>query len=212
MKVSVFDQKNNKAGTIELPETIFKIKWNPSLVHQAFVAQISNERKNLAHTKGRGDVRGGGRKPRPQKGSGRSRQSSIRSPLWAGGGVTFGPTKERDFSKKINKKMKRLAIYSALSKKMADEEIKIIENLNLTDYKTKNLASVIKNFFKVRPSILIIPAKENKNIFLAGRNLPKVKILSSETLNIYDCVNYQYIFFEKAGVSELIERCSKSIK
>ncbi|MBI3638443.1 50S ribosomal protein L4, partial [Candidatus Wolfebacteria bacterium] len=137
MKVDVFDKQNNKVGTIDLPDGIFAVKWNPNLVHQALMAQLSNSRQNLAHAKGRGEVRGGGKKPWKQKGTGRARHGSIRSPLWRGGGATFGPTKEENFKRKINKKMRRLAVLSVLSRKFKENELKVVDNFETGDLKTK---------------------------------------------------------------------------
>src|SRR5438105_1748720 len=116
-KTDLYNQENKKVGTVELPDKFFGVKWNPTLVHQALVAEMANARQPLAHAKGRGDVRGGGKKPYMQKHTGRARAGSTRSPIWKGGGVTHGPLKEKVYSKKINTKMKRLALYSILSKK-----------------------------------------------------------------------------------------------
>jgi large subunit ribosomal protein L4 len=203
MKADLYDKQNKKAGTVDLPERIFGVKWNPTLVQQAFVTQVSNRRNVLAHTKGRGDVRGGGKKPWAQKHTGRSRHSSVRSPLWPGGGVTFGPTKERNFSKKINKKMKRVALYSVLSKKLAAKEIRFIDDLNFQDHKTKNLAKVLIDFFKKNPSVLVVPRRGNRNIFTAGRNIPKVAVSNVPTLNVYDCLAHEHMLFEKGAIAEL---------
>lgn len=206
MKVDLYNQQNNKIGTIDLPDKIFNVKWNPDLIHQVLRVQLAKTRKPLAHTKDRSEVSGGGRKPWRQKGTGRARHGSIRSPLWRGGGITFGPTKEKRFSRKINKKMKRLAIFGILSKKLSDQEIKIIDTLNLADYKTKNLANLIKRFpSPYKGSLLLIPAKENKTIYLAARNLAKIGVLSPESLNVYDLLKYRYILLDK-GTIETIEK------
>ncbi len=204
MTMDVYDKTNKKVGTIEVSDQVFKAGWNPALVHQVLVAQIANRRKSLASTKDRSEVRGGGRKPWQQKGLGRARHGSIRSPLWRGGGVTHGPRPEKNYGKKVNKKMKRAAIHSVLSKKAADGEIKIIEDLNLPDYKTKGLAALLKNFFQKRPSLLIVPAKGNKNIFRAARNIPKIKVLEPAYLNVYDGLAHKYIFFEKEAIKEIL--------
>lgn len=205
MIVDVYNKENKKTGTLNLPEAIFGRKWNPDLVHQAFLAQTANRRGRLAHAKGRGEVRGGGRKPWAQKGTGRARHGSIRSPIWAHGGVTHGPTKERKFEKKINKKMKRAALASLLSKKAALNEIKVIEDLKINSPKTKNLASVLNKFIKERKSLLLIPQKENRNLFLAGRNLPKTKVLAPNSLNVYDCLAHKYLYFEKEAVEDFVK-------
>jgi large subunit ribosomal protein L4 len=212
MTIDVFDQENKKVGNIDLPDNIFKVKWNPRLVHQVLRVQLANARKPLAHTKTRAEVRGGGRKPWRQKHTGRSRQGSSRSPLWVGGGITFGPRKDRKFEQKINKKMKLKALFSTLSKKIADDELKVIKTLEIKNHKTKEIASMLKNFFgKKLPSILIVAAsKRDRNIFLAGRNLPKVKVIRSNSLNLYDCLAYKYVFFEKESISDFINQYSKN--
>ncbi|MDI6734065.1 MAG: 50S ribosomal protein L4 [Patescibacteria group bacterium] len=203
MKADVFNQKNHKVDTIEISDRIFNAEWNPELVHQVYVAQMSSARKPLAHTKDRSDVAGGGKKPWRQKHTGRSRHSSIRSPLWAGGGVTFGPTKERIFYKKVNKKMKKGAIFSLLSRKLVDDEIRFIDDLNIENNKTKNVVLIMKSFFKKSTSALFIVEKNNKNIFMAARNIPRVKVLNADSLNIVDCLVYKHIFFDKAAVPQL---------
>src|SRR3989344_6521934 len=143
MKVDVIDQKNTKVGDVDLPDHIFKARWNPDLVHQALSTQLANRRIKLTQVKGRGEVSGGGKKPWKQKGTRRARQGSIRSPLWKGGGVTHGPTAERDFSKKINQKMKQAALFSVLSRKVKDNELRIIDTLEMGEYKTKQVAAIL---------------------------------------------------------------------
>ena len=137
MTVDIYNQQNKKVDKMELPDNIFNIKWNPDLVWQTAMVMNANRRQILAHTKDRGEVKGGGKKPWRQKGTGRARAGSIRSPLWKGGGVTFGPTKERNFKRKINKKMRRLAFFSLISKKIKDSELKIIDSLDINSFKTK---------------------------------------------------------------------------
>jgi large subunit ribosomal protein L4 len=210
MIVDIYNQKNNKVDTMELPDSIFKTKWNPRLVHQVMTVQLSNSRVPLAHTKNRAEVRGGGRKPWRQKHTGRSRHGSSRSPLWVGGGVTFGPRKDKKFERKINKKMKVAALFSVLSKKMADKEIKILESLELESKKTKNFTAILKNIFgKISPSALISVPRRNKNILFAGRNVPKIKIVNDSSLSIYDCLTHKYIIFDKESVLQLVGRYAK---
>lgn len=203
MMVDVYNQQNKKVGKTELPDEVFKVKWNPDLVHQVFVAQIANRRKSIASTKDRSEVRGGGKKPWKQKGTGRARHGSIRSPLWVGGGVTFGPRQDKKFGKKVNKKMKHAALYSLLSKKVSDEEIRVVDTLNLTDHKTKKLDTILRNFFQKKSSVLLVPTKENKEVFLAARNIPKTKALSPTSLNVYDCLAHKYIFFDKSVIERM---------
>lgn len=209
MMIEVLDQKNKKLGAMDLPKKIFGAKWNPDLVHQALRAQLANQREKIAHTKGRGDVRGGGKKPWRQKGTGRSRQGSIRSPLWKGGGVAFGPLTERNFSKKINKKMKRQAVFSVLSKKLKGQEIKVIDNFALGEFKTKALAAVLKVVLGNKYNALIIASGENKNIKKAAGNIEKVDAISPKSLNVYDLLRHKDIILEKNAIKEIAEHYSK---
>lgn len=199
MKIDVFNRKNIKVAEIDLPDEVFGVDWNEKLVHQALTAQLANRRQSLAHTKDRSEVRGGGKKPWRQKHTGRARVGSIRSPLWRGGGVTFGPRNEKKFNKKINKKMKRLALFSVLSRKFKDGEIKVIDDFNFLS-KTKAVIEMINNFFKSRNSFLFISGQKGADIFRATRNIPKTKVLPADSLNIYDCLVYKYIFLEKEAV------------
>jgi len=205
MKTDLFNQKNEKVGTIELPETIFGAKFNSDLIHQVLTVQLANRRRTLADTKDRSEVRGGGKKPWRQKGTGRARHGSIRSPLWRGGGVTFGPIKEKDFSRKINKKMRISAILGIISKKFSEQEIKVVDTLKLEDHKTKNLANLLKKFISAKESLLLIPAKDNKNIYSAARNLAKVGVLSPESLNVYELLNYQKILLDQTAIETIIK-------
>lgn len=203
MPIEVYNQQNNKAGTTDLPEKIFNTKWNPDLVWQVAVSFAANQRKVIAHTKGRGEVRGGGKKPWRQKGTGRARAGSIRSPLWKGGGVTFGPTKERNFKKKINKKMKRGALLSLISKKNRDSELKVIDSLDIDSYKTKMAVGIINKLFPPNKSLLVVSEKNNSNLKKALRNIEKVKYLPVNMLNVLDLLNYKYILIEKEAVKRL---------
>ncbi|MDO9399263.1 MAG: 50S ribosomal protein L4 [bacterium] len=142
----VYNQEAELVGAVDLADKIFNVKTNQALIHQAVVAQMANARKVLAHTKGRGEVRGGGKKPWKQKGTGRARHGSSRSPIWKGGGVTFGPTNERNFKKDINKKMKQKAIFMALSDKVANVKLIILDKLETSEYKTKVFNQILSNF------------------------------------------------------------------
>lgn len=203
MKVEVLDKKNNRVGTMELPEKVFKRAWNPNLVHQVLTSMLSNKRQPLANTKGRGEVRGGGKKPYAQKHTGQARAGSTRSPLWKGGGVTFGPSNERNFYRKINKKVRTAALYSVLSKKASDKEILIIDDLKMEDNKTKKFVAVLKNFLKAKESALIVVGKDNKNLFLAARNIPKIDAVDISSLNLMSSLSHKYILFDKEAVSTL---------
>lgn len=202
MVVHIFNIQNDKVGTIDLPDRIFNVRWNPDLVHQALVAQLANRREPWAHAKGRAEVRGGGRKPWRQKGTGRARHGSIRSPLWKGGGVTFGPTKEKKFTKKINKKMKQLAIFSIFSKKMKDNELKVIDKFDIASNKTKEWYKTLKNLVDLRSKTLLIPSLAN-NIHKSIANIKNVEAISSHSLNVYDLLKNKNIILEKEAIKEI---------
>lgn len=208
MTVDVYNLRNEKVGTVELPEGVFDVKWNPALVQQVLHAQLANRRRPWAHAKTRAEVRGGGRKPWRQKGTGRARHGSIRSPLWVGGGKAHGPSKERDYSEKVNKKMRRLAIFCALSAKLRDREMKFFDHLDVELPKTKALAGVLKPLLKLKKNqkrfdILLIANKESKNVFRAAANLPKTKVIAPESLNLYDLLNYKNIFMDKEALAAI---------
>lgn len=202
MKTAVYNLQGQSIGEIDLPDNVFAAKWNPDLVHQALRTQMANARSPWAHAKDRSEVRGGGKKPWKQKHTGRARHGSIRSPLWKGGGVTHGPLKEKDYSLKINKKMLRGAIYSVLSKKLADQELKVVDSLRLNSHKTKELALALKSISN-KMSALLVPAKGNKEIYMASANIPKVKSLSANSLNVKELLQYKNVLIDKEAVQEI---------
>jgi len=204
MTIDVFDKQNNKVDTVKLPDKTFNIRWNPDLVHQALVAQLANQQRAWAHAKGRSEVRGGGRKPWRQKGTGRARHGSIRSPLWKGGGVTFGPTKEKKSTKKINKKMKQLAIFSIFSKKIKDNELKVIDKFDVASNKTKEWYKIFKNLVDLRSKTLLISSLAN-NIHKSIANIKNVEAISSHSLNVYDLLKNKNIILEKEAIKEIEE-------
>ncbi len=208
MITDVYNLNNKKVGTVELPEDVFGVKWNPVLVKQVVDAQRANARDPWAHAKGRGEVRGGGRKPWRQKGTGRARHGSIRSPLWVGGGKAHGPRKERDYSQKVNKKMKRTALFSALSRKMKDGEMKIFESFALEAPKTKVLASALAMVLNMRKKakrydVLLVDRAVNKNLFRAAANLEKAKATDAASLNVIDVLDHKNLFLEKGAVATI---------
>lgn len=208
-KIEIYNQKGEVSGEMELPKAL-EAEWNPDLVHQVIVAMAANRRKPVAHTKTRGEVSGGGKKPWRQKGTGRARHGSIRSPLWKGGGVTFGPRKEKIYHKKINKKMLKKAMLSVIFKKAGEGEIKALEPLILNTPKTKILVPVIKKITKNNSAVLIIP-RENKNANLAARNLARIKILFPENINVYDFLKYKEILIDKKVLNGLVEKFNTKI-
>ncbi len=203
MKTEVLNIEGKKVGDVEVSDRLFGAKWNPDLVHQALRVQTTNAREKVGAVKDRGAVRGGGIKPWRQKGTGRARHGSIRSPLWVGGGVTHGPTKEKSFSLNIPQKMRQGAVFAILSKRMADGEVKLIDSLGITEPKTKQLREALKVLAPTQ-SALVVVAPENKSAFMAGRNLKKVKVADPKSLNVYDLLRPAVIVIEQ-GALETIE-------
>lgn len=203
METKIYNQKAEEVGKISLPENVFSLPWNSDLVHQVMVSQQANKRAPIAHTKGRGEVAGGGRKPWRQKGTGRARHGSIRSPIWRGGGITHGPTKEKIYSKKINKKMGKKAFYTALSQKLRDHEILFLDKIILTQSKTKEANVILNNVSKIKGfeklagkrknrAILALPKKDS-DIERGFRNIPGMQISRFSDLNALNLANYKYL-------------------
>lgn len=205
MKADLYDNKAKVVGTVDLPERLFSIKWNADLVHQALRTQAANKRSNIAHAKDRGEKRGGGRKPWQQKGLGRARHGSIRSPIWRGGGVTHGPLNRKIYTLKINKKMKQKAIFSAFSQRVQDGEVKVVNSLAIDNGKTKNFANIVNSFSDKKVSALIIPVVENKDVYKASKNVVNVKSLDPRSLNVYDILRYKNILVEEGAINEINE-------
>ncbi len=192
---------------MELPEGVFGVQWNPELLHQVMTSLTTRKRAPLAHTKGRGDVRGGGKKPWRQKGTGRARHGSTRSPIWVGGGVAFGPTNERNFERKINKKMKAKALYSLLSKKLEEREIAVIDDFGVQEPKTKTFAAILRAFYgdvQKAPRTLFVAAKGERAALLSGRNIKYTSVSYSNGLNILDCLRAKKIIFGEKALKEFI--------
>jgi len=206
--IKVFNQEGKEVSELKLNEAIFGLPWNADLVHQVVRVAMANKRQVLASTKTREEVSGGGRKPWRQKGTGRARHGSIRSPLWKGGGVTFGPTKERNFKLKINKKMARKAFLTALSTKAKDSELLVLDDLKLSTPKTKEMAKIMKNFPQVKNSLLVL-AEKNENLKRISRNLLNLNIANIDNLNILNILKYKYLIFTKDGIEYLNKKYSK---
>lgn len=214
MNVDVYNLQNEKVGTMELPTAVFGARWNAALVKQVLEAQLANRRSPWAHTKSRAEVSGGGKKPWRQKGTGRARHGSTRSPIWVGGGVAHGPRNDRDYSQKVNKKMKRAALFAALSRKAKEGEVKIFDSLALQEPRTKVLASSLQNLLNMkkgakRYDVLLIATNgtgpENKNLFRASSNLQKTKALDAMSLNVYDILNHKNLFLDKEAVATIVK-------
>ena len=200
--VSVYNIEGKEVGSIELNDAVFGVEVNEHLVHMAVVNQLANNRQGPQSAKTRSEVSGGGRKPWRQKGTGHARQGSTRSPQWTGGGVVFAP-KPRDYSFKMNKKEKRIALLSALSSKVADNKIVVLDAFNLDEVKTKKFAEVMSNL-KVDKALVVIEG-ENKNVVLSGRNIPTVKVSATNEINTYDVLKYETLVVTKAAVEKLEE-------
>lgn len=204
--ISVYNMEGEETGKVDLPAEIFNIEINTDLIYQAILVQTANSRTHLAHAKDRSEVRGGGRKPWRQKGTGRARHGSTRSPIWAGGGVTFGPRKEKKFDKKINKKAKRKALFMALSSKFKDKELIVLDKLELKEPKTKLMINLINKLFKKEkePTILVA-TKKDENIIRANQNIPHTKTISADSLNVLDLLSFKYLLLDKEAI-KLIEK------
>lgn len=203
MKIDVFNQKGEKAGQTELPKEIFEVPMNSDLVHQVVVSQMGNRRQGGAKAKDRSEVRGGGRKPWRQKGTGRARHGSIRSPLWIGGGVTFGPVKEKNFKRIIPKKMRRKALLIVLSQKARDKELVVLDELKLEGIKTKNMAGILKKL-KLHKALLALPQMD-KNLILSTRNISDSAAVQAKELNCLDVLNYKYLVMPEESIKILKE-------
>ena len=201
MKVDVFNISAKKVGTMELSDAVFAQEYNEPLVHQVVVAQMANKRQGNKSTLTRSEVRGGGIKPWRQKGTGRARQGSIRSPQWTGGGVVFAP-KQRDFSQKINKKMKFAATVSALSAKVADGDFIVLDELKLKEAKTKLMAAVLKNF-GIESRVLLIVSENDENVLRASANIPNLTVINADLVNVYDLAANAKCIVTKAAVEKL---------
>ena len=199
-KVSVYNIEGKEVDTIELNDAVFGVEVNEHLVHMAVVNQLANNRQGTQKAKTRSEVSGGGRKPWRQKGTGHARQGSTRAPQWTGGGVVFAPT-PRDYTIRLNKKEKRLALKSALTSRVNENKFIVVDELNFAEIKTKKFAEVMKNL-KVEKA-LVVGADENAA--LSARNIPTVKTAFVNTINVYDILKYNTVVATKAAVASIEE-------
>lgn len=200
--VAILNMNGDNVGSLELNDAIFGIEANEHVMHLAVVQYLANQRQGTQSTKTRAEVRGGGRKPWRQKGTGRARQGSIRSPQWVGGGVVFAP-KPRDYSFKLNKKVKRLALQSALSVKATEGKIIVLDDLSLENVKTKDMVKVLENI-KCGKALIVMEGS-NTNVMLSARNIPDVKTASVNTINVYDLLKYNTLVVTKDAVAKIEE-------
>ena len=200
--VSVYNMEGAQVGTIELSDSIFAVPVNEHLVHQAVVAQLANKRQGTQKAKTRSEVRGGGRKPWRQKGTGHARQGSIRAPQWTGGGVVFAPT-PRDYSKKLNKKERRLALKSALTSRVQEDKFIVVDEFKFDEIKTKNVKNMLDSFNVSKA--LVVMGDKNDNLILSARNIPGVKTALTSTINVYDILKYDTVVVSKEAVANIEE-------
>lgn len=202
-KVAVYNVSGAQVGEIELSESVFGIEPNVHVLHQAVVMQQASLRLGTHKTKGRSEVRGGGRKPWRQKGTGRARQGSIRAPQWKGGGVVFGPT-PRSYAFRLPKKVRRLAIKSALSSKVIDNDIVVLDQLEMNRPKTKEFAAILKNL-SIDRKALVVAANYDDNVALSARNIPGVKFVTAEGINVLDVMVHDKLIITKDAVQKVEE-------
>ena len=216
IKIPVYNQNREKVEEIELPKEIFGVKMNRDLVHQVVASQIANRRKKIACVKDRSQVRGGGRKPWRQKGTGRARHGSRRSPIWKGGGVTFGPTKERVYKKDIPKKMQRKALMMVLTAKAENNLLLILDKITLKKVKTKLMAEIMKKLLIDKGSCLIALSRTEKDIIRTVNNLPKIQTIEDRNLNCLDLLSFKYLIILKESIKVIeevfIKRKTQNVK
>ena len=201
-EVSVLNMEGNEVEKLNLNDGIFGVEINEHLVHLAVVSQLANNRQGTQSAKTRSEVRGGGRKPWRQKGTGHARQGSIRAPQWTGGGVVFAP-KPREYSKKLNKKERRLALKSALTSRVNENKFIGVDEFKFDDVKTKNVANMLNNL-NVKKALVIMGDK-NDNLILSARNIPGVKTALTSTINVYDILKYDTVVVSKEAVANIEE-------
>ena len=200
--VSVYNMEGKEVGTMELNDAVFGVEVNEHLVHLAVVAQLANKRQGTQKAKTRSEVSGGGRKPWRQKGTGHARQGSTRAPQWTGGGVVFAPT-PRDYSIRLNKKEKRAALKSALTRRVNDNKFVVVDELKFEEIKTKNFKNVMNNLNVSKA--LVVLAENDQNVVLSARNLPEVRTSLVNTLSVYDILKYNTVVATKAAVASIEE-------
>ena len=200
--VAVYNMEGKEVDKIELNDSIFGVEINEHLVHMAVLQQLANKRQGTQKAKTRSEVRGGGRKPWRQKGTGHARQGSTRSPQWTGGGVVFAP-KPRDYSVKMNKKEKQLAMKSALSSKVAENKLVVVDKLELQEAKTNVFAKILAKLSA--PKALVVTKDKNNNVVLSANNIPTVKTTVANSLSVYDILKYEKLVLTKEAVAAIEE-------
>lgn len=209
VKIKIYNLNGQSVSAQEVSGKLFETEAKAVVIQQAVVAQQANSRPVVAHTKTKGEVRGGGIKPWKQKGTGRARAGSIRSPLWKGGGVIFGPRNTRNFKLKINKKVKIKALAMVLTEKAKNDKIILLENIELKEAKTKNLKSLISKLPCHDKRTLLSLAKKSENLLKAGQNIIKLNFCAAASLNIVDLMNNEFLLLDKAALKKIIETYQK---
>jgi large subunit ribosomal protein L4 len=203
-QVTKFNQSGKELEKVELNDSVFNDKINKHVVHQVVNAQLAARRGGNASTKTRGKVRGGGRKPWRQKGTGRARHGSIRSPLWVGGGITFGPS-PRSYDKKLTKKMRRLALRSVLTDKVDRDELILVDKIELDQPKTKAVVNILADLNLEDKKVVLVMPEKDKNLYLSARNIPNVKTLLAGSINAYDLLDNEMVIFIEEAVKMVEE-------
>ena len=201
-KVSVYNIEGNKVDDMELNDAVFGVEVNEHLVHMAVVSQLANKRQGTQSAKTRSEVSGGGRKPWRQKGTGHARQGSTRAPQWTGGGIVFAP-KPRDYSFKMNKKEKNLALKSVLTSKVAEDKLIVLDSISFDEIKTKKMVAVLNNL--KADKALVVLNDNDKNVILSAKNIPDVKTALTNTINVYDILKYDKLIVTKDAVATIEE-------
>ena len=207
LKAPLYNSKGEKKGDIDLPEVVFGVPSNDTLLHQVYVAISANLRSPIAHTKDRGERAGSGKKPWKQKGTGRARAGAVRSPLWRKGGVTFGPTKDRNFSKETNRKMRQKALCVALSEKLRSEKLRVVDDFSFETRKTKEFSSFIENL-GARPGKALIgfSSGSERDVERMSRNIDRTTNILSENMSVFDLLNHEYLIVSKGTIDMLSAR------
>lgn len=212
MELPLYNQEAKSVGTVKLADGVFGVPMNQDLLYQVVSSQTANQRQNIAHTKTRGEVRGGGKKPWQQKGTGRARHGSTRSPIWKGGGATFGPRSDKNYKKKINRAMARKALAVALSSKANEKQILMLDMLNVADAKTKEAARILsglRQYFtgsktKAPSTLLVLPSSTRSDLNVrAFRNIPRVELKSAKDLNALTALSFQQLLITKDAAAEI---------
>ena len=205
MNIPVYNAKGEKTSRVKVDDSVFKIEPNEDVVHRAVLAEMTNSRQGTHSTKTRSEVRGGGRKPWRQKGSGKARAGTIRSPIWRGGGVVFGP-KPRDYKNRLPKKMKQLARRSALSQRVKEQAVYVIDEMIIGDPKTKDFRKLLLGLGIDKKKVTVLVGEMETNLSLSARNMPNVFLIPAADASTYDLLDCEAVLFDKAGIKKLSDQ------